>query len=102
MRLVVTSPNHPYACAGHVARWVENDGEDERGEHAVQSQVLQHHGLPGVGVVLRVTNEEAHDEGVDQREDEQHSGRSLEVRRDQNHHLVNNAPNCFLGAFLRW
>ena len=92
MRLVVTSPNHPYACAGHVARWVENDGEDERGEHAVQSQVLQHHGLPGVGVVLRVTNEEAHDEGVDQRE----------VRRDQNHHLVNNAPNCFLGAFLRW
>ena len=63
--------------------------------------MLQHDGGLSVGVVLDVTDEEAHDERVDHGEDEQHYGRALQGRRGENDHLVDHAPHSLLRVLLR-
>ena len=63
--------------------------------------MFQPDGGLSVGVVLDVTDEEAHDERVDHGEDEQHYGRALQGRRGENDHLVDHAPHSLLRVLLR-
>ena len=72
VRLRLTLRTLIHADSRHVASGMENDREDEGSTHSIESQVLQHDGGLGVGMILDVADKEAHDERVNHGEDEQH------------------------------
>ena len=79
-----------YVTSGKVARGMKDYRSDERENHSYLTHLLTNDRGPRIRVVPHVTDEETHDDGVEECEKEKNDCRAL----------VNDTPDGEFGSFL--